>query len=171
MATYYEILGVEVNASGESIKRAYRDKAKKLHPDINSGVAAKSSFQQINEAYTVLSNEKTRHNYDLRLRFGKPPVRVYYHNGHTPYYRPSQGFSYYHKSKQEEESLGLFERILDNVLYLFMLGAGLFAFLFGITRLWAEPIDGVNPVLGIVFGALLTTLLVWGWHTRKKSKR
>lgn len=69
MKNYYEILGVSPSASQDEIKKAYRNLAKKYHPDRNKGdKKAEEMFKQINEAYDVLSNEKKRKEYDLRLK-------------------------------------------------------------------------------------------------------
>lgn len=62
---YYEILGVDKNASQSDIKRAYRKLAKKYHPDANPGdKKAEEKFKEINEAYEVLSDEEKRKKYD-----------------------------------------------------------------------------------------------------------
>lgn len=62
---YYEILGVDRNATEEDIKRAYRNLAKKYHPDLNPGdPEAEAKFKEINEAYNVLINPETRAQYD-----------------------------------------------------------------------------------------------------------
>ena len=61
---YYEILGVNKNASDAEIKSAYRQMAKKYHPDINKTAEAQEKFKEINEAYSVLSDAEKRSNYD-----------------------------------------------------------------------------------------------------------
>lgn len=61
---YYEVLGVDKNASEDEIKSAYRRLAKKYHPDINKTDEAASKFKEINEAYEVLGDSKKRANYD-----------------------------------------------------------------------------------------------------------
>ena len=64
MTDYYTVLGVSKGASGAEIKKAFRQKAMKLHPDQNPSESAKKEFQAIQEAYAVLSDEKKKSMYD-----------------------------------------------------------------------------------------------------------
>lgn len=62
---YYEVLGVEKNADDAAIKKAYRQLAKKYHPDTNPGNAeAEAKFKEASEAYAVLSDAEKRRQYD-----------------------------------------------------------------------------------------------------------
>ena len=62
---YYEVLGVEKNASDAEIKKAYRKLAMKYHPDQNPGdKTAEEKFKEINEAYEVLSDADKKARYD-----------------------------------------------------------------------------------------------------------
>jgi curved DNA-binding protein len=66
---YYNVLGLQKNASADDIKKAYRKLAKQYHPDANPDDAtAKKKFQQINEANEVLSDPENRKKYD---KYGK----------------------------------------------------------------------------------------------------
>ncbi len=63
---YYKILGLDTNKVNiDDIKSAYREQAKRYHPDVNVGdKAAEERFKDINEAYNILVNQSTRRKYD-----------------------------------------------------------------------------------------------------------
>ncbi len=62
---YYEVLGIERSADEATIKKAYRQLAKKYHPDANPGdKEAEEKFKEVNEAYSVLSDPQKRSRYD-----------------------------------------------------------------------------------------------------------
>ncbi len=62
---YYEVLGIDKNADDATIKKAYRNLAKKYHPDMNPGdKAAEEKFKEVNEAYGVLSDAEKKAKYD-----------------------------------------------------------------------------------------------------------
>ena len=101
---YYESLGISKDASDAEIKRAYRQKAKELHPDRNPENRAKAEeeFKRIAEAYEVLSDTQKRAQYD---RYG--------HAG------PSQGFTFgdsdFHRAREayREFGFGGFDDLFD----------------------------------------------------------
>lgn len=61
---YYDVLGVDKDASKQDIRRAYRRKARKYHPDVNKEEGAEAKFIEANEAYEVLSDDQKRAQYD-----------------------------------------------------------------------------------------------------------
>lgn len=70
---YYEILGVNKNASDDEIKKAYRKLARQYHPDVNPNKKeAEEKFKEISEAYAVLSDKDKRRRYD---QFGHAGMR------------------------------------------------------------------------------------------------
>ena len=64
-ADFYALLGVSSNASADDIKKAYRKKARELHPDANpDDPEAENQFKEVSRAYEVLSDPDTRARYD-----------------------------------------------------------------------------------------------------------
>lgn len=61
---FYDLLGVDSDASREELKRAYREKAREYHPDVNRDERATAQFKTIHRAYEVLSDESERSAYD-----------------------------------------------------------------------------------------------------------
>ena len=68
MKDYYQILGVDRQASKDDIKKAFRKLASEFHPDKKTGNEAK--FKEVSEAYAVLGDEKKRAEYDSFGRVG-----------------------------------------------------------------------------------------------------
>jgi molecular chaperone DnaJ len=62
---YYQDLGVSRDATAEDIKRAYRRKARSLHPDVNKSPEAEEQFKRVSQAYDVLSDPEKRRSYDM----------------------------------------------------------------------------------------------------------
>lgn len=76
---FYDVLGVPKNADKDRIKAAYRELAKKYHPDVNKEPGAEEKFKEIKEAYDVLYDDEKRANYD---QFG-----------HEAFNQQNEGFS------------------------------------------------------------------------------
>ena len=79
---YYKILGLETNkVSADEIKTAFREQAKKYHPDVNGGNSkTEERFKDINEAYRVLSTGSTKRRYDRmwNTHVGKKQIKQDY---------------------------------------------------------------------------------------------
>jgi molecular chaperone DnaJ len=69
---FYELLGVAREADAGEIKRAYRKKARELHPDVSEADDAEEQFRRVTEAYEVLSDDERRATYD---RFGEAGLK------------------------------------------------------------------------------------------------
>ncbi len=100
MEDLYKILEVERTATAEQIKKAYRELAMKYHPDRNPGdTVAEEKFKKINAAYSVLSDETKRKQYDM---YGSTDAN----SSNTSYsrtYQNGQGFGGYYQGNPFEE--------------------------------------------------------------------
>jgi curved DNA-binding protein len=94
---YYQVLGVQRDASPDEIKRAYRKLARELHPDRNKAADAAAKFSKIGEAYEVLSDPDKRQKYDAlgaNWKAGqefRPPPGSGFENMHFEFRGPGSG--------------------------------------------------------------------------------
>lgn len=103
MKNYYEILGVARDATQEEIKKAYRALAKKYHPDSAPGDSKeKERFQQIQEAYSVLSDPEKRKTYNA---YGHEAYRKSYYAQHANDQDGHCGACFQGRTPREEEEI------------------------------------------------------------------
>ena len=88
---YYKILGVERTATPEMIKDAYREAAKRHHPDVVGGAAPDAAtFRDVMEAYGILSVPESRASYDISMRKNPDAYREVSESEFTKSYYPDQ---------------------------------------------------------------------------------
>lgn len=169
---YYQILGISRDSSTDQIRRAYRIRAKLLHPDISKKENAKQLFQSLNEAYQVLMNPEKRRWYDFKLKYPSTTgMRPQPHNrpsaDYASYYR---AYTQYQQQRKEEEKVAWWIRkILDNFLFYFLVVSGVLAIFFGFVQLLMEDEKGLG---GVIFGLWFLVLMFWGWFLmNRKSKK
>ncbi len=101
---YYEVLGIQRNAAQGDIKKAYRRLAMKYHPDTARNLTSKTAeerFKEINEAYSVLSDQKKR--------------RIYDHGGHQALQNNFNSNMHYTTTYSNFNGKSKKERILEKV--------------------------------------------------------
>lgn len=85
MRDFYRILGIPDNATLADIKSAYRRLAKQYHPDLNPGSKqSEEKFKEILDAYTILSDDELRAQYDRKRKFGSASTAYYSSPPHNP---------------------------------------------------------------------------------------
>ena len=95
MKDFYKILGVRPNATLSEIKRAYREKAKLLHPDLTGDTSRRDEFNEVVQAYRVLSDMRQRSIFDESFF-----IKI------KRSYKNADSFNYYDwlKAREDEES-------------------------------------------------------------------
>lgn len=111
---YYNLLGVPKNASAKDIKKAYYQLAKKYHPDTNKGDPdAGKKFQEVSEAYEVLSDDTKRREYDT---FGQTHEQMNMGGRHSSGHGP-QGFAQDWQFRSTIDPEELFRKIFGDAAF------------------------------------------------------
>ncbi|XP_030371056.1 uncharacterized protein LOC115621531 [Scaptodrosophila lebanonensis] len=108
--SYYDVLNVPVDSSGQEIKRAFIKLSKKYHPDSNSSACDSEAFVKICEAYKTLYNTATRNEYDNRLKLQldvcKPMENCYTnHNVHKTWEKYKAAMRYKQRGRDVKSTI------------------------------------------------------------------
>ncbi len=129
-STYYQLLGISTYASEADIKKAFKDLAKKYHPDKHPGEAFyEEHFKKINEAYQTLSDRQARQNYDLRLQYGQTTQQSRPSpNQQRTYQRPTAGYQQpkYRRPKPAAANTSSYQKKLNSYYIYIAIGAAVF---------------------------------------------
>ena len=175
LVDYYTILGVRRNASTEQIKKAYRQQAKSLHPDVSDDILATAKFQLLNEAYQILISARKRRIYDFNLRHNIEFVNKRRRPGgySYPYYSNYQYYTYQNhwaaKNRNRTTETPYKKKLLDNVLFYSLLIIGLIGIIFGIFDIFYKEWMGLSNLNGIFFSLSFTIILIYGWRILGKK--
>ena len=176
---YYSILNVSENASNEEIIKAFRELAKKLHPDKNKAPDASAKFRELFEAYKILKNEDSRKFYDFRRNKNRKTTTT-----ETPNVKYSE--EQFSKDKEqatrtaEECSKMTFDDFLKSSLFIlkkttinfslllmFLFGLFMIGFVF---YLASKTNDSSVAIYIFLFGLVVGSLLVYIARTDFKKK-
>lgn|GEM_PF-981431 len=168
MSDLYQILGVSQNATLDTIKQAFRTKVKLAHPDSNPD-ASPDEFHKLNEAYMILSDDKKRLLYDLRLKHGTISRPVYYRPGSnsgntTHQYKPRS-------SAQSRQKSSRVEKLIDLVFITPMVLTIMWSVGSIIYRWILQPVGGGRTVQGEIAGILFSLGLLYVFFAYYKSTR
>lgn len=152
-SNYYQTLGLEEEATLEEIKRAYRQLARKYHPDITATPESETRFKEINRAYDILSDSLKRADYDRVLHpteeVPKPP----------PEPGTEEAYAWQPQAVTEEDRVSAFSRITATI-FVFLVAGGIIEF--GLR--WIFPDNPLTDTSYFYIGLILSLILglMWG---------
>ena len=160
---YYELLGIDQEAGLEEIKRAYREKLKEWHPDINPERRdeAEETTKALNIAYGILSDPEQRRNYNRILRYSKDRSYEQYVNDNS-FSKKTQTASWALKGiLQDVKDLyslfrdGMRGRYKVHPVNLGIIGGGLLYFIIP-----SDLIPDIIPLMGLIDDAAVLTMII-----------
>ena len=163
----YDILGLNSDANKEQIKKAYRKKAKLIHPDANNAADANLKFQQLNEAYHTLLNE-----------LETPVIKDFdIVEDYKKYGRSVRNKSYdakYHQkiNKDDEDTINSKPNVAYSDKYMFYVFVfiGINMMVLGLKRLFFVKEDSLLSLTGVITSIFFLIIIIYGWNLLKKSK-
>jgi len=167
---YYKILGIHHNASQDAIKRAYHERAKVFHPDVNKANESMDKFHIIANAYEVLIDTEKRRKYDriLQLTYKKTFEKNKLRKQHPDSKYHNQFAKLKHEgainvkpaTPKKERQVIIFENVLFGSL--FLIGAA--AIYFAANDLMSDSFkERERGLIGLLFGITFIGLLLIGW--------
>lgn len=172
LQNYYKILGVSENASSDEIRKAYRLKAKLIHPDITGNSSDRAAFQMLNEAYHILINEDRRRGYDFLYKYSNLNDKIENDEYYKKYGTSDRSKHYYSQYERQPSSININKSKsnyykkskIDTLGFYFFLMLGLAGVIFGIIDLFTKSWEENNGLSGIIFGLTFTSFLIIGWR-------
>ena len=175
LVNYYAVLGVQKTASSDQIKRAYRQQAKSLHPDISKDRLATAKFQLLNEAYQTLINVRKRRIYDYTLRHraefnAKARTTKRYSGSYHSYYKFYTQQTSSESQRQNVRPDNVYKKkSIDSIMFYSLLAIGIVGIIFGIFDIFYKEWIGLSNLNGIFFSVCFTSILIYGWRLMRKT--
>lgn len=169
---FYELLGIDRKAGKSEVKKAYRELAKKYHPDVNHDPKAENIFQNIKSAYDILSDPNKRRIYDYLLFRQEQRNRegyTHYKTNRPSYTHQRRSQKAYHQKREREETFTKNDYIQFNLKQVISLGiliivfsAGVLLTGFGLRFMFLKDFNGSMVAgyfttaagLGLIYGTV-----------------
>jgi curved DNA-binding protein CbpA len=162
----YEILGVNANATLLQIKKAYRKKAKEIHPDTNTDADANSKFQVLNEAYHRLLREKE--NLDVETEDFIYDYKKYGRSSKNKSYERYYHAKYSQNYKYTKEEKPILTQNDTYMYYIFVL-IGINMLVFAAKKIFLNKWEGIGSLSGVISAIIFLAIIIYGWNVLKKS--
>ena len=169
LCNHYKILEISVTATDAEIKKAFRSKAKLVHPDVNKSPEANELFIRINEAYETLLDKHKRHLFDLQLKYPhRAPHQTRSNNNRNKKYpKPNPNFHYNWDSFKKAKEETAFDRLfaITPLIHNLLFGFGMFiGFLLIISTIGGIIVKGWWPKIFLLLIIPGMILVKEGWN-------